>query len=125
MGEYRSVDLTLASYRANATYDPSAWRVARAGGNLVGCVFGLPFPDSKTMELTYMGIVPEARGNSWGGSLIAEVVRMAKDRDFETVTLAVDADNEPAKRIYSLHGFKPFFGEAVWGRTIGEPKNAG
>jgi len=78
----------------------------------------LPFPESKTIELTYMGIVPEARGRGLGRQVVAKVAEMANQRELETVSLGVDRNNGPAQDIYQSLGFKPFFGESVWGRRI-------
>lgn len=118
MSGYRSAAESLASYRASAFDDPSAWQVASLDGRPVGCVFTLPFAESQTLELTYMGIIPEARGQGLGRELVAKVVDMATNRELETISLGVDQQNLPAQQIYSTLGFKPFFGESVWGRRI-------
>ncbi|QDV69731.1 Mycothiol acetyltransferase [Rosistilla carotiformis] len=118
MNQYRSAAETLASYRAMPQHDPSAWRIAQLDGVSIGCVLTLPFVDSSALELTYMGIVPSARGHRWGASLVAEAGRIARQRALQTVNLGVDRNNDPAQSVYERFGFTAFFGEAVWGRRI-------
>lgn len=118
MNQYRSAAETLASYRAMPQHDPSAWRVARHGDDLVGCVLTLPFTESSALELTYMGVAASARGNRWGDAMVAEAGRIARHRGLQTVNLGVDRNNDPAQAIYQRCGFSNFFSEAVWGRRI-------
>ncbi|WP_417748041.1 GNAT family N-acetyltransferase [Rosistilla oblonga] len=118
MSQYRSAAETLASYQAMPQYDPAAWRIAKQDGKPIGCVLTMPFADSNALELTYMGIVPDARGNRWGEALVAEAARIARERSLQTINLGVDRDNAPAQTVYERFGFTPFYGEAVWGLRI-------
>ncbi|WP_218934200.1 GNAT family N-acetyltransferase [Rosistilla ulvae] len=118
MNQYRIASETLASYRAMPQHDPTAWRIAQHKGEAIGCVLTLPFVDSNALELTYMGVVPSARGNRWGASLVSEAGRIAQQRGLQTVNLGVDQKNDPAQQIYERFGFTSFFGESVWGRRI-------
>ncbi|MEZ6088621.1 MAG: GNAT family N-acetyltransferase [Pirellulaceae bacterium] len=118
MNEYRNADETLASYRAAANYDVTAWRIAFHQGTPVGCVLTTPFPSSDAIEITYMGIVPEGRGHRWGLELVAETQRLAQARSLSSINLGVDRTNSPAIAIYRDCGFTKFFSEAVWGQRL-------
>lgn len=118
MGQYRSASETIASYKAAPQYDPTAWRIAMHDGAPVGCVLTIPFVESQSLELTYMGIVPEARGNRFGRSLVAEAKRMAELRSLASINLGVDRNNAPALDMYRDCGFTSFFSEAVWGTRL-------
>ena len=118
MNQYRNASETLASYRAASQYDPTAWRIALHSETPVGCVLTMPFPTSEALELTYMGIVPAARGRRWGEALVAEATRVAHSRSLKSINLGVDRTNTPAISIYRDCGFTTFYSEAVWGHRI-------
>jgi ribosomal protein S18 acetylase RimI-like enzyme len=62
------------------------------------------------VTVSYLGVVPEARGRGHGSDLLRFALAQA-DRG---VALAVDARNEPALRLYSRHGFRETGCRAVW-----------
>lgn len=118
MSQYRSASETLASYQVAETYTSETWRIGFLEGSPVACVFGLPFSESSIMELTYMGVIPEARGHGYGSELVDEVVRMSRQRQFTSISLAVDHANAPAREIYEKREFLSVYAESVWGRRL-------
>lgn len=62
-------------------------------------------PGGGGLELTYVGVVPDARGRGLGGRLLRRILHEAACAGFGTVELSVDVRNEPALRLYRRHGF--------------------
>jgi len=69
------------------------------------------------MELTYMGLCPEARGEKLGKYLIHEAIACARRSGSRCLTLAVDCRNQPAYRLYRAVGFKNFLTRTVLYRS--------
>ena len=61
-----------------------------------------------------MGLVPEARGNGIGTTIVAHVFEHARKIGGQRVILAVDEANTPARAIYNQAGFEPLISETVW-----------
>lgn len=57
------------------------------------------------LELSYLGLIPSARGRGLGGVALALANRIAANSGYQTVSISVDARNEPALRLYRRHGF--------------------
>jgi ribosomal protein S18 acetylase RimI-like enzyme len=52
-----------------------------------------------------MGVVPEARGQGLGISIVRHAQYLARAAGRERLVLAVDAANEPAIAVYAAAGF--------------------
>jgi mycothiol synthase len=87
--------------------------LAESGGVPVGLVMFEPGDDRMT-ELTYLGVVPAARGSGVGDRLVRLVLHHAGLAGHLAVSLAVDARNEPALRLYRRHGFAETERREVW-----------
>jgi ribosomal-protein-alanine N-acetyltransferase len=82
-----------------------AYRVARAGGRLVG-YGGLMFVLDEA-HVTTLSVHPDRQGERIGTRLLAVLVREALRRGTTALTLEVRASNEPAKALYRRFGFAP------------------
>lgn len=94
----------LQGYQATGVFSPERWWFVRRDNRDVGCLLLTDHPEFDYLELLYMGLIPEARGNGWG----VEVVRFAqwqtREADRSRLVLAVDADNGPALASYEACG---------------------
>lgn len=91
----------------------SAWHfLARADTAPVGLV--LLNPVERSLELAYLGVVPEARGRGYGAKLVRHALHQARCAGFETVSLSVDVRNTPAVRLYTKLGFVEYERRGVW-----------
>jgi ribosomal protein S18 acetylase RimI-like enzyme len=81
-----------------------------------GTVSGLT--DVHTMEIAYMGVVPEFRGQGFAAHLLRRAIGQAKTVRASQIVLAVDRENRPAIAIYRRYGWRDVVGETVWGRKI-------
>ena len=103
----------LAGYRATGSHDPQRWLLVRHEGRDVGCLLLSDYPEQGNVELVYMGVVPEARGEGWGMHIARQAQWLARQAGRPRLVLAVDAANAPALRIYLALGFRP------WDRRTG------
>lgn len=82
------------------------WLAAREGGAMHGVCLLNVAPDGSNAELVYLGLAPEARGRGVAASLLAHGMRACSRSFCSSVTLAVDARNSHACRLYDAHGFR-------------------
>jgi ribosomal protein S18 acetylase RimI-like enzyme len=86
--------------------------VAIDGGRPVGAawcrLFGKGDPgwtiDDKTPDMA-IAVVPDQRGRGWGGKLLAEMLKLARRKGLEAMSLNVGKWNRSAIALYERHGF--------------------
>ena len=61
-------------------------------------------PERDLLEIVYLGVVPEARGQGLGQAIVQFAVSGARS-ERRPIVLAVDSRNHVAQRIYSRWGF--------------------
>ncbi len=91
----------------NAKSIPS-WHLVDHAMEPVGVVLLDAGVEPGTWELNYLGIVPTARGRGWGDLLVRFAVGRSASAGATSVTLSVDARNQPALRLYDRHGFQEY-----------------
>lgn len=84
-----------------------------SSGEMVGVAL-LEASPGDVLGITYLGVVPSARGRGIGGQIVWHVLREASRDNFAVVELSVDARNEPALRLYDRHGFTETDRREVW-----------
>ena len=100
----RSAAEVVAGYRFGQPDPPDWWLATDPAGRPLGVIL-LSVDGAAATEVTYLGVVPGARGAGVGGSLLrAAIGRGASARG--SPTLSVDERNGPALRLYSRHGFR-------------------
>jgi len=82
------------------------WLILRRSGAPRGVCLLNDSPDGTSSELAYFGLDPAVRGLGLGRILLAAALHAVSAARVETVTLAVDARNAPAKKLYAANGFK-------------------
>jgi len=63
-------------------------------------------PRSEFAELVYLGLTPPARGRGVGDLVIRHALWTVRKMELSNLTLAVDAKNAPALRLYFRHGMQ-------------------
>lgn len=87
-------------------FKPEWWLIARDAGRPIGVILLNGSSGSSSVELVYLGIIPESRGSGLGQRLLNNgLQRIAGTRE-RKVVLAVDEANTPALGIYEKTGFK-------------------
>lgn len=103
----RDVEDVIAGHKATGAFDPSMWFALRGENGAGRAVLLLnPTAASDSVELVYLGLVPDARGKGVGDALMRLAVATAVRREFRELSLAVDARNAPALRLYHRHGMR-------------------
>src|SRR5262249_15951423 len=102
----RTLDEGLAGHRAQGQHDPRPWRLARAHGGVVGVLLLTEMPEWRTWDVSYVGIVPEARGRGLGRTLMRKALWEARSSAVRQLTLSVDTRNLPACHLYLGLGFE-------------------
>jgi DNA-binding MarR family transcriptional regulator/predicted N-acetyltransferase YhbS len=87
--------------------DPAKDRVwiAEVDGRRAGCILCVHH-DERTAKLRTLLVEPWARGLGLGGRLVDEVIRHARARGYESVTLWTNDVLVAARRIYERAGFR-------------------
>lgn len=96
----------IEGHRSIGVFDPGLWTLVRVNGVPAGVLLLNPVPASRSVELVYLGMVPEARGTGLAARLLRYGLGLLAGRPERTVTLAVDDQNTPAMRLYHAQGFR-------------------
>lgn len=97
----------LASHQASGIFTPEHWILARRDARPAGVVLVNRMTGRNACELVYMGVAPEFRGLRLGEALLQQAIAHARAATVPLLTLAVDAANLPARRLYDQAGFRP------------------
>ncbi len=89
------------------------WDVLLIDGSPVGCIMLTEHPNQLS-ELTYMGLVPTARGQGLGRVLLQRAIQRSRDDQARTIVAAVDEKNWPALGLYQQFGFQCHQRMSVW-----------
>jgi mycothiol synthase len=81
------------------------WLTNGEEGKLVGVLLFDKGPEPSVLELSYLGLIPSARGQGLGGAALTHANRIAGESGNRFVSVTVDARNEPALRLYNRYGF--------------------
>ncbi|MHB8901114.1 MAG: GNAT family N-acetyltransferase [Thermoguttaceae bacterium] len=102
----RSAREVLEGYGATDRFCPPHWYFVRHRQQDVGCLLLADYGKHGNCELTYMGLVPSARGSAWGLLVTRYAQWVARSLDRDRLVLAVDAGNQPARNMYGAAGFR-------------------
>ena len=95
----------LDVYAATGDSGTELWRMVECEQQAVGCVMVSAHRRRGCCELTYMGLVPAARGRRWGLELVRQAISLCGGTHSAHLVAAVDSGNDPAIAIYSRSGF--------------------
>jgi ribosomal protein S18 acetylase RimI-like enzyme len=113
----------LTGYRAVGQSGDALWRIVRAGEIDAGCLLLAHHPQTRQLEIVYVGLIAAVRGRGWGLELTRHAQWLARQTGCERLVLAVDAANEPAIRIYATAGLRAWDRRAVWIKSLSETPN--
>jgi ribosomal protein S18 acetylase RimI-like enzyme len=116
----RSVEEIIAGHQGQGKHDPQLWWLVREKSRPVGVLLLSHMPGWDALDISYLGVRPEARGRGLGRVLAARALHEAKSRQVHQVTLAVDRRNLPALAMYRQLGFEPHEDREVYLRI--EPR---
>jgi len=109
----RSVSSTLAGYAAAIAGDSRPWWLVRRGDKTSGCLL-LCSHGSDTVELVYVGLLPDFRNRGLSREILRFAHRWAQDYGAKRVVLAVDQRNGPAIQAYLSFGYETIGKAIAW-----------
>ncbi|MCI0702501.1 MAG: GNAT family N-acetyltransferase [Planctomycetia bacterium] len=112
----------LAGFMSSA---PGEWFLVKRDREPVGVFMFEADPRQDASELTYIGVVPELRGQGFGSQLLNFAVGGAALTDASALNVSVDARNTPAMKLYARHGFIEYDRREVWLAQFNEPRPQG
>jgi ribosomal protein S18 acetylase RimI-like enzyme len=104
----RSIEEVIVGHRSQGVFDPERWHLATFEGQPVGVLMLMEMPETGDWDLSYMGVVREARRQGFAREILLRALFDARAADIATVTLSVDVRNRPAWQLYRSVGFEPF-----------------
>src|SRR5262249_11345602 len=104
----RTAEEILAGHRAHGLHDPLRWWLVYHGAEPIGVLLLADVPELGGWDLSYLGIVPEARRRGAGRELTCKALWEARQAGTPQLSLAVDDRNGPAWGLYRGLGFEPF-----------------
>lgn len=102
----RGIEDILAGHKAAGRFEPHRWRLLYCDRRPAACILFVENPLRPALELVYVGVHPEFRRRGIGGYVLDYGLSLAQREQFSTVTLAVDAANTPAERLYDARRFR-------------------
>lgn len=108
----------LEGHLANGDGDTSMWSILRLRGRPAGAMLLSPCGASESVDLIYLGLVPEARAMGVGSVMLALGLEQASRWPARLVQLAVDIANVPAVRLYQHAGFVARQQREAWVRSL-------
>ena len=87
--------------------EPNWWRLAYdEGGELVGFVQGVRFPNTREGNLASLGIVPVQRGNGYGLDLLKTGTALLLQAGIENIVARTDSKNIAMQRTFEKAGYE-------------------
>jgi mycothiol synthase len=114
----RTMAEAIESHRGSGEFDPRGWYLLEHRGEPAGVLITARTPFRPNLEVVYVGLVPAARGKGLGRICLHRAIQRARDLALAAVTLAVDAANRPACRLYEAMGFSVYAHKDVWIRVF-------
>jgi ribosomal protein S18 acetylase RimI-like enzyme len=128
VNDVRTVDEIIAGHKAQGTFCPERWQLAMVGEEPVGILMMALLPESGHWDLSYVGVVPSARGQGFGKELVCKALADYRAALIPQLTLSVDARNEPAWKLYEALGFERYDERdvflAIWQVSTAYPRAA-
>ncbi len=102
----RGIEDVIAGHKAAGEFDPRLWQLLCAEGHdePLGVLLLARSARSDALELVYLGITPGARGQGLGELMMRQSLAVAGAAGCGLLSLAVDARNAPALKLYYRSG---------------------
>ena len=104
----RTIEEVILGHQAQGNFNPSLWWLVRAEGRAAGVLMVTVVPDRGDWDVSYIGVVPEARRHRFGKEMMLKAIFEAKAAGAKRVTLSVDGRNLPALQLYRSLNFAPY-----------------
>jgi len=102
----RSMEDIIAGHKGAGPFDPADWFLLQHQDQPVAVLLLSKTHQMDGMELVYLGLSPHTRGSGLGNYLMQVAEAQVCGHKLNKLTLAVDAKNEPALKLYYRHGMQ-------------------
>ncbi|MCY2954262.1 MAG: GNAT family N-acetyltransferase [Planctomycetota bacterium] len=102
----RDIDDILAGHKATGNFNPDLWFLLCRNDSHLGVLLLSPIPRSDIIELIYLGVPPNHRHHGTADLLMRHAAYTVSALHHTRLSLAVDANNLPALRLYWRHGLQ-------------------
>ena len=102
----RDINDIMAGHRATGAFDPALWFALCEGDEAAAVLLLSRVPRTDVLELVYVGLAPAYRGRGLGDLLMRRAVVAIRESGCARLSLAVDAQNLPALKLYWRHGMQ-------------------
>jgi len=102
----RDIEDVIAGHQATGEFDPAGWQVLLKGDEPMGVFLLSRIPHSDAVELVYLGLCPQARRKGLGNLLMKQIFSLILRDHGRRLSLAVDAKNAPALKLYFQFGMR-------------------
>jgi ribosomal protein S18 acetylase RimI-like enzyme len=100
----REMEDVILGHKASGDFDPNLWFLLCRDGKPLGVLLLAVSSRNDLVELVYLGLAVEARGKKLGEVLMRQALAVTAQQKRERLTLAVDARNVPALKLYYRQG---------------------
>ena len=114
----RDIRDVIEGHKAAGNLNPDLWFLAIHADSPVAVLLLARNPAQHNAEIVYMGVIPQQRGRNIGRALLHKANWTARQTRAECLTLAVDAANRHALKLYSDDGFAERAQRRAWIRFI-------
>jgi ribosomal protein S18 acetylase RimI-like enzyme len=109
----RSIDQTLRGYAVGQSQSNLPWWSIHVAEEPIGCLILATLSD-QACELTYLGLIPSARGHRYSPEIMDFVSDWMVHQGMSRIVLAVDEKNTPALHLYRSFGFDQIQTVEAW-----------
>jgi mycothiol synthase len=102
----RPVQNIIEGHRGEDPTISQVWCIAELESEAVGVILLNANQKQRAVELAYFGLLPNWRGKGFADPCMQYIANQTEHLGFSTVTLAVDADNYPAQKLYKKWNFR-------------------
>lgn len=102
----RSIEDVMIGHKGAGEFDPKYWFVLMQNSQPLGVALLSPLPANQSMELVYLGLIPQARRKRLGDFLFRHALATTARCPWPRLSFAVDSLNRPALDLYFRHGMQ-------------------
>lgn len=114
----RDIEDIMASHKAAGEFDPATWFLGSTGGEPIGVLLLSRVLERSAYEVVYMGLLPARRGRGYAVTFLRQALSVAREAGVLDLTLTVDEQNLPARRLYERFGFVQSSRRNVWMNAV-------
>ena len=100
----RHIDDVIEGHRATGEFDTNLWQVLYRNDQPMGVLLLSRITGMDSLELVYLGLAPQARGQGLGDLLMRQAMFQVIKENRRRLSLAVDSINQPAAKLYYRFG---------------------